>query len=118
MIWFLLVIPCLDINAQRSSVFFNVEASGGYISPGKMPFWLTANRFGSIPLDNASMSLTGSIHKEYDSRKTRIFDWGGAVESRINAGQKSNFSLIEGYGKIRISIFEIKAGRAREIMGF
>ena len=49
--------------------------------------------------------------------KTRILDWGASVEGRANIGDKSNFTLIEGYGKVRISIFEIRAGRSKEIMG-
>jgi len=32
-------------------------------------------------------------------------------------GNKSNFTLIEGYGKLRISVFEIRAGRTKEIIG-
>jgi hypothetical protein len=49
--------------------------------------------------------------------KTHIINWGGAAEARVNIGQKSYFRLIDGYGKVRISIFKIKAGRARDIMG-
>lgn len=44
-------------------------------------------------------------------------DWGASVEGRANIGHKSNFTLIEGYGKLRISVFEIRAGHTSEIMG-
>jgi hypothetical protein len=44
-------------------------------------------------------------------------DWGTSFEGRMNLGNKSTFTLVEGYGKIRISIFEIRAGRTKEIMG-
>jgi hypothetical protein len=63
------------------------------------------------------LSLIGAIRKDYDTTKTRILDWGASVEGRINVGNKSSFSLIEGFGKLRISIFEIRAGRSKEIMG-
>jgi len=39
------------------------------------------------------------------------------VEIRTNIGHKSNFTIIEGYGKVRISAFEIRIGRSKEIMG-
>ena len=90
---------------------------GGFTSSGHIPFWLRSNHYGSIPLDNASLSFIGAISKEYDASKTRIFDWGASVEGRVNVGHKSNFTLIEGFGKLRISIFEIRAGRSKEIMG-
>jgi hypothetical protein len=44
-------------------------------------------------------------------------DWGASVEGRGNIGHKSNFTLVEGYGKLRVSVFEIRAGRTKEIMG-
>jgi hypothetical protein len=94
-----------------------MEMLGGFTSSGHVPFWLRSNQSGSIPPDNASLSLIGAIRKNYDNSKTRILDWGASVEGRVNAGNKSNFSIIEGYGKIRLSIFEIKAGRSKEIMG-
>ena len=43
--------------------------------------------------------------------------WGFSVEGRFNAGNPSNFILPEGYGKFRLGIFELKAGRTREITG-
>ena len=73
-----------------------------------MPFWLRANQFGSIPLDNASLSLLGSARKDYDTAKTVIFDWGASFEGRMNVGNDTNFILVEGYGKMRIGIFEIQ----------
>src|SRR5665648_520631 len=99
------------INSQQGNLFFNVGAIGGYTTPGYVPFWLRSNQYGSIPLDNASLSLTGSARKDYDRSKSRIVDWGFSVEGRANLGKGSNFTLIEGYGKLRVSIFEIRAGR-------
>jgi len=112
-----LIFPILNSNSQKGNVYYNIEALGGFTSPGHVPFWLRSNQYGSIPLDNTSLSLIGAIRKDYDTAKTRILDWGASVEGRMNVGNKSNFTLIEGYGKLRISIFEIRAGRSKEIMG-
>jgi hypothetical protein len=111
----LIVIPLTQLDAQQKKIFFTFEESAGFITPGEIPFWLRANRFGSIPDDNLSLSLTGSFHREYVSKKN--LDWGAGIETRINAGSQLNFRLIEGYGKVRFSFFEILAGRTKEITG-
>ena len=105
------------VNGQVGNYNFNVQALGGYTTPDVVPFWLRSNQYGSIPLDGASLSLIGSARKEYDLSKDKLFDWGASFEGRANLGQGSNLTLIEGYGKIRLSIFEFRAGRSKEIMG-
>jgi hypothetical protein len=107
----------MNIDAQKKNYFFDLGSSAGYISPEHVPFWLRSNRFGSIPLDNASLSFIGVARKDYSTSRAGIFDWGFSVEGRANIGNKSNFILIEGYTKLRISVFEIRAGRSKEIMG-
>jgi hypothetical protein len=113
----LLVLFVYSGKAQVNDVSFKVETIGSYISPDHIPFWLRSNQFGSLPLDNASFSLIGTISKEYDKRQNKLFDWGASLEGRANIGNHSNFTLIEGYGKLRLSIFEIRAGRSKEVTG-
>ncbi|MBE9510640.1 MAG: hypothetical protein IMY71_07170 [Bacteroidetes bacterium] len=114
---FLLLCSLTIVNAQQNKPIYKVESMACLTSKGIVPFWLRSNQYGSIPIDNISMSLIGSMHKDYDSTKTHLIDWKAAFEGRINVGNKSNFTLIEGFGKIRISIFEMKAGRSKDIMG-
>jgi hypothetical protein len=106
-----------NIYAQKEYFSYYLGSSAGYITSGHIPFWLRSNQYGSIPIDNASLSLIGAIRKDYDFSKKRIIDWGASVEGRLNIGDKSNFTIIEGYGKFRITVFEIRAGRSKEIMG-
>jgi hypothetical protein len=94
---FLLLFSLLTINAQKKNFSFDLGSLAGYITSGHVPFWLRSNQFGSIPLDNASLSLIGAIRKDYDTNNTRILDWEAAVEGRANIGHKSNFIIIEGY---------------------
>jgi hypothetical protein len=105
------------VNGQDENYNFNIQVLGGYTTQGVVPFWLRSNQYGSIPLDGASLSLVGSARKDYDLSKDRLFDWGASFEGRTNLGQGSNLTLIEGYGKIRLSIFEFRAGRSKQIMG-
>ena len=82
-----------------------------------VPFWLRSNQYGSIPLDGASLSFIGSARKDYDLSGDKLFDWGASFEGRANLGQGSNLALIEGYGKVRLGIFELRAGRSKKITG-
>ncbi|MDZ7634129.1 MAG: hypothetical protein U5L72_06685 [Bacteroidales bacterium] len=47
----------------------------------------------------------------------KLFDWGASFEGRANVGQNSNLILIEGYGKVRFGVLDVKAGRSKDIMG-
>jgi hypothetical protein len=116
--WFLALVPWVPLASQQNLPTYKLTAFGGYISPDKMPFWLRSNQFGSLPIDNASLSLIGSATKNYDTTKTKIFDWGTSFEGRLNVGNQTNLTLIEGYAKMRVGIFEVKAGRSKEFMGF
>jgi hypothetical protein len=113
----LLLVCSINARGQNKNILFDLASSASYITPGHIPFWLRSNQFGSIPLDNASLSLIGAIHRDYNPASRRIIDWGVSLEGRGNIGDRSNFTIIEGYAKLRISIFEIRAGRSKEIMG-
>jgi hypothetical protein len=104
-------------SAQHGNYWFNAEMLGGYITSGDVPFWLRSNQYGSIPVDKASVSLIGSAKKVYDPSKKGIFDWGTSLEGRLNVGYKTNITLIEGYAKMKLGIFEITAGREKSIIG-
>lgn len=117
LITLLLLFSFPGITAQNKNISFDLASSAGYITPGHLPFWLRSDQFGSIPLDNASFSLIGVIHKDYKPASTRIFDWGVSLEGRGNIGDRSNFTIIEAFAKLRISVFEIRVGRSKEIMG-
>jgi hypothetical protein len=113
----LIINVILKIKAQKNSIFYNLGTSVSYTSQGLMPFWFRSNQYGRIPIDKGCFSITGEIQKEYNKNKSGFFDWGVAAEGRANTGYKSNFILIEGYAKLSLSVFEIRAGRSKEIMG-
>jgi hypothetical protein len=78
---------------------------------------MRSNQFGSIPLSGVSGSLISRANRKYDTSRKRLFDWGAGFEGRVNAGKKAEFLLIEAYGKIRLGIFEAKAGRTKDVVG-
>ena len=113
----LCLLVAVSASGQDSTYNFTVQTLGGYTTPGVVPFWLRSNQFGSVPLDGASLSLIGAARKDYDLSDDKLFDWGASFEGRANLGQGSNLTLIEGYGKVRLGIFELRAGRSKKITG-
>ncbi|MHA4741420.1 capsule assembly Wzi family protein [Dyadobacter sp. MSC1_007] len=104
-----------NIKKQLSA---SLEAQGIVTSRNTVPFWLRANQFGSIPVSGYSTSWTGRLAKAYvPSQKNKLFDWGAAVETRLNVGSSTQFIMVEGYAKARLSIFQFKAGRSKDIIG-
>jgi len=106
-----------ETYAQQGNYVFGIESWAGYTSNKTVPFWLRSNQYGSVPLDGASFSLVGMARKDFDSGKEKLFDWGASFEGRANLGQGSNLTLIEGYGKVRLGILELRAGRSKKITG-
>jgi hypothetical protein len=122
---------CKSLYAQtetRSNYHASLEAQGVLTNHNYVPFWLRSDQFGSVPLPGASASFIGAARKDYDSTEsmpdepvsgmhTRLVDWGASLELRGDFGQQSRATLIEGYAKLRVSIFELKAGRVKDFMG-
>jgi hypothetical protein len=102
-------------KAQYQDVHISLEAQGVATTNNVVPFWLRANQFGSVPLSGGSGNLIGKIRKDYDTTKT--YGWGFSFEVRGNSGKESRFLLIEGLIKARAGIFELKAGRSKDIVG-
>ncbi|MBO9616388.1 MAG: hypothetical protein J7619_27105 [Dyadobacter sp.] len=109
--------PLLNAQAQFPYVRFGLEGQAGFTSNDQVPFWMRSNQFGSVPLSGPSASLIGSARVDYDTSKTKLVDWGASLQVRGNAGKGSNLTLIEGYGKLRIGIFQLQGGRIKEVMG-
>lgn len=85
----------------------------------QVPFWMRSNQYGSIPEDGISGSLSAAVKRDYLSNENNpVLDWGMGLEGRLNMGQKTSFRFIEAYLKARLSIFQLKAGRSRDNMGF
>ena len=110
---------------QNSDYKTEIELQAIGTSSKAVPFWMRSNQFGSIPLKGISgsgiirtskdYSVDSGINKLGNSRK--IMDWGYGLELRFNGGSKSNFQLLETYIKGRVSIFQVKAGRSKDVMG-
>jgi len=115
------LIISLESKAQLPEGFkAEVEIQATGTTNKVVPFWMRSNQYGSVPLNGVSGSLLGRFNKDYDSKdqdNKRLIDWGFGFEGRANGGKGSNLILIEGYLKGRLSIFQLKAGRTKDVMG-
>ena len=114
-----LELACVEGKAQTGSgsVSGSVEVQGILASPHNTPFWFRSNQFGSVPLPGSSGAAIGAVHINYDSPRTSLIDWGGSLEIRGDLGATARATIIEGYAKLRVGIFELKAGRVKDFMG-
>jgi hypothetical protein len=106
-----------SVLAQDSLMHFNVESQATFTTNDQVPFWFRSNQFGSIPLSGASASFIGRFRKDYNPNKKKLIDWGVGFEGRTNLGRKAEGDIIEAYGKLRVGVFELKAGRSKDVMG-
>lgn len=117
-----IAIPTISVfssNAQLNAINYQLEGQAIATSSDRAPFWFKARQGGSVPLDGLSGSLIANIHKDYDTTRNRLIDWGFGFEGRANGGQKgSDFILVQGNAKVKLAMFEIRAGRWRQQVGF
>ncbi|SDD87207.1 Capsule assembly protein Wzi [Dyadobacter soli] len=111
------VLFCLPGFSQNASLKFSLQAEGSVTSNDVVPFWMRSNQFGSVPLSGVAAGFTAKAEKSYSSSKNRFFDWGAGFEGRLNAGNRVNALLIQGYGKVKLGAFQIRGGRYRETIG-
>ncbi len=108
----------LKTDSTNQDLHYRLGTEAIITTNKQIPFWMRANRYGSIPIEGLSGGITGSITKAYKrDGQRRLTDWGAGIEARVNVGERSNLNLIEGYLKARLSIFQIKAGRTKDITG-
>lgn len=97
-----------------------LEIQGIATNKNRTPFWLRTNSFGSNPVNGLSGSTLAYIGKDYrynPDEGPALLDWGFVTAGRLNVGNKTEFLLTEAYAKARVSIFQLKAGRSRDLTG-
>lgn len=123
-------------NAQEKKAFFsNIHyqtEAGAYLSTsGQNAFWLRSNQYGTVPLESQIATFRAGLWKDYQiiskqtdsssNRKSQIvnpkFSYGYGLQAVANVGKANQLLIPEAYVKMRYGIFEIYAGRRREIFG-
>lgn len=116
---------CNIVSAQKKLAKFALESQTIGTTNGTVPFWMRSNQFGSVPLSGLSQSFIGRAYKEFSpipskdstNQNRKLLDWGFGFEGRANLGKGTNLQLIEAYAKVRIGLFNVTAGRNKNVMG-
>jgi hypothetical protein len=82
-----------------------------------VPLWMRSGHYGSNPYQGSSLAAIAHYMKPYRQDSVRDIDWGIGVQLRADVGSVSDFRVIEAYGKLKLKMFEIRAGRSRMISG-
>ncbi len=105
-----------NLWAQKPEI---VSKVGGMFSTENTPFLLRSNQFGVVPLESNILYINTRLKRDYDSTKIgkKFFDYGYGIEPHLNVGKSTEFLLPEIYAKAKLGIFEVYAGRRREVFG-
>lgn len=128
--YFLIIFLCLplfvgaealttdSLKANRHNYNASVELQSIATANGQVPFWMRSKQFGSIPLDGLSVSMIANATKDYQKSTTnKLTDWGFGFNLRSNTGATSELIPVEAYLKGRLSIFQLKIGRSKDMSG-
>ncbi|MEJ5054242.1 capsule assembly Wzi family protein [Sphingobacterium sp. MYb382] len=108
-----------------------IELQGGFTSNNVVPFWMRSNQYGSIPVEGGSGSAIIRSFRDYrqkgewqgnnnnnnNNNNNSLWDFGYAFEGRVNLGKETQAQLIDAHLKMKFAMFEIKAGRSKDVMG-
>lgn len=118
---------CLLAVVIRSAAAYGQRISqyhaevGGLSSSAQTPFWLRANQYGTVPLQNPFARFSAGLKSDYrpadSTGNRRRADWGYGVDVVANVGTTSQVLLPEAYVKGRLGSFELYVGRRRELVG-
>jgi len=111
------MVATVGVFGQENYITSEVQLSGSYVTSGNIPFWLRSNQNGDFPGGGISSGISGIIRKDYGKDHPGCFDWSACVEGRINLGQHFDIKLIQGNARAKLSVFELSAGRSRELTG-
>lgn len=99
-----------------------LQAEAGVLasSTDQVPYWLQTNQFGIIPKTGPAGLLIGTAQSDYrypQSPQRRKLDWGYGVQLVGQGAAESRLLVAEAYGKVRVGVFELWAGRRKQVVG-
>ncbi|GAB3883612.1 capsule assembly Wzi family protein [Spirosoma agri] len=127
-----LLLPCLlfvstCFSQTTKPLRYATEVGSYFSTSGQTPFWLRANQYGIVPIDQARLTVRHAMHVDYhDAPRTRRdslqarnrrVDWGWRAEGVLNAGHTVRLLIPEAYLKVRLGAVEVWGGRRREVVG-
>ncbi|WP_395768093.1 capsule assembly Wzi family protein [Aquirufa sp.] len=111
--FFLLMAFCALAQEKKAPSF---ELGAGISSGKYMPFWLRANQYGAVPTKEsyATAAVSFSDFVQVNKRAS----WGYGVRALVNLAEtRADVLLQEAYLNGRFGIFELQAGRKKQLQG-
>jgi hypothetical protein len=90
-----------------------IRAAGG--TTGDLPFWLAANRYGTVDPESANLGLRLHAHRPFAG--TGRVDYAFGVDLLGRASERSTLHAHQLYGQLRVRPFEVTAGLKRHTSG-
>lgn len=106
-----------EVDSSVSAYHIETGIAGIGTTGNQVPFWMRSNLYGNNPIEGVSAALSGNLIKDYNSTASRLIDWGGSIDARLNLGKRAEVRLIEGYVKAKLSILQLKVGRSKDREG-
>jgi hypothetical protein len=81
----------------------------------RLPFWLSANQYGTVDPASANVALRMGAHRPFTDDSG--FDYAFGAEVLGRASQSGTVTLHELYGRLRYGQLRLTAGRREQIVG-
>ena len=107
-LFLLYLIPFCSLQSQTKDINYTIHSSAGLSSDTKLPFWLVANQYGSVP-DSDYGLLNTSVFKTYDA-PDKNFDTSYKASATGFIAQENKLLLNELYLGIRFKNIVLDLG--------
>lgn len=116
-LWLLLLTTVTLVGQDKFRPFtYNLQLNAHLATDKNLPFWLTANQFGTVPKNGSSVALVQSIRSRPDTSK-KFFKVSYGAELVAITGRTGKLILPEAYLAVKTGKFEWSAGRRKMIYG-
>ena len=106
---------CLNVNGQDSTLYVNLSLTLSGAS-GPTPFWMHANKNGSIPIEKYFASGQWGGYKMYNPNDPRLFQWSGGMELITNYSKKGDVFFTDLYVASKLGPVEFLVGQKKNIV--
>jgi len=110
------IFSTLTIRAQDSTVTYkaSILVAG---STGQTPFWLHANKNGTIPLNGTFANGQFGLNKVYNPSNPRVFQWSAGVELITNYSNRADVFLTDLFAAGKAGPVELMIGQKKNMTG-
>lgn len=93
--------------------------TGALSTAGTLPFWMTSNQYGLMPVHNGGLALIRA-ESQYDPAKNLQWRWGTSLAANLDAAGTADFNVMvdELYGSLRWKALSVDLGMHHDPLDF